>query len=79
MSAIGGKADMASLKLGAFEMAIMDYSSAIAQYAADAGALCGRGEAKLKSGDTAGGNADIATAKAIRPDIADVYVGCGVR
>jgi hypothetical protein len=33
--------------------------------------LYGRGLAKLKKGDAAGGNADIAAAKAIKPDIAE--------
>ena len=44
----------------------------------DANSLYGRGMAKLKSGDRAGGDADIAAAKAINPDIAEVYVGYGV-
>ena len=44
----------------------------------DADSLYGRGLAKLKSGDKAGGEADIAAAKAIKPDIADVYAGYGV-
>ena len=42
----------------------------------DAGSLYGM--AKLKSGDTAGSNADIAAAKAINPDIANVDAGFGL-
>jgi len=33
--------------------------------------------AKLKSGDATGGNADIAAAKAIQPDIDKTYAGYG--
>jgi hypothetical protein len=35
--------------------------------------------AKLRSGDRAGGEADIAAAKAIKVDIAEVYAGYGVK
>ena len=35
--------------------------------------------AKLKKGDTAGGNADIASAKASKADIADEYVKYGIK
>ena len=66
-------------KLGAFDRAIADYSAAIAKNAKDAGSLYARGVAKLRSGDTAGGEADIATAKAIKADIATVYAGYGVK
>lgn len=40
--------------------------------------LYGRGLAKLKSGDTAGGNADIVAAKAMNPKVADRYAKYGV-
>ena len=42
-------------------------------------ALYGRGIAKLKKGDNSGGNSDIASAKAIQSDIADDFVGYGVK
>jgi formylglycine-generating enzyme required for sulfatase activity/Tfp pilus assembly protein PilF len=64
-------------KLGAFQQAIVDYSAAIAQNPKDANSLYGRGLAKLKIGDTTG-NADIAAAKAIEPDITKVFAGYGV-
>ena len=38
-----------------------------------------RGLAKLKSGDRAGGNADIAAAAALDPKIAAIYAGYGVK
>ncbi|MBV8752115.1 MAG: tetratricopeptide repeat protein [Hyphomicrobiales bacterium] len=67
------------LKLRAFDQAITDYSAAITQDAKDADSLYGRGLAKLQSGDTAGGNADVATAKAIDPDIAALYASYRVK
>lgn len=45
----------------------------------DANSFYGRGLAKLKAGDKAGGEADIATAKAIKADIAQLYAGYGVK
>jgi len=70
---------LVQFKLGAFDRAIADYSAAIAGNAKSAGSFYGRGVAKLRNGDTAGGDADIATAKAIRADIATVYAGYGVK
>jgi hypothetical protein len=35
--------------------------------------------AKFKKGDTVGGNADVASAKAIKADIADEYATYGVK
>jgi tetratricopeptide (TPR) repeat protein len=66
------------LKIGAFDPAIADYAAAIATNPKDADSLYGRGMAKLKSGDKSGGEADIAAAKAIQPDIADVYADYGI-
>jgi tetratricopeptide (TPR) repeat protein len=51
--------------------AIADYNASLKAKPNVASALYGRGLAKLKTGDGTGGNADIAAAKAIRPDIAD--------
>ena len=42
------------------------------------GSLYVRGLARLKSGDTAGGSADIAAAKQMDAKIADTYAGYGV-
>jgi hypothetical protein len=41
-------------------------------------ALFGRGVAKRKKGDTAGGDADIAAAKGARQDVAELYASWGV-
>jgi formylglycine-generating enzyme required for sulfatase activity/Flp pilus assembly protein TadD len=65
-------------KLGAFQQAIADDSAALAQDAKDAESLYVRGMAKLKIGDAPGGDADIAAAKAIQPDIAKTYADYGV-
>jgi hypothetical protein len=46
-----------------------DYSSALRVNPKSASSLYGRGLAKLKKGDTSGGNADIAAAKAIEANI----------
>ena len=69
---------LVQFKLGAFDAAIADYNAAVAQNAKDADSLYSRGVAKLKKGDTAGGNADIAAAKAIKPDVAVVSAGYGI-
>jgi tetratricopeptide (TPR) repeat protein len=63
---------------GDLDRAIADYTEAIRLDSANAYSLYGRGVAKLKKGDTAGGNADIAAAKAIKPDIAVVSAGYGI-
>ena len=63
---------------GDLDRAIADYTEAIRLDRANAYSLYGRGVAKLKKGDTAGGNADIAAAKAIKPDIAVVSAGYGI-
>jgi hypothetical protein len=44
-----------------------------------ASSFYGRGFAKLKKGDSAGGEADIAAAKAINPAIAEQYAGYGLQ
>ncbi len=70
---------LVELKLGSFERAIADYGAAVARNQKDADSLYGRGVAKLKSGDTAGGDADIAAAKVIKPDIAGDYASYGIK
>lgn len=63
---------LVQFKLGAFKESIADYDAALEQTANDAESLFARGVAKVKLGDSAGGNADIAAAKAIKADVADV-------
>ena len=58
--------------------AIVDANSALAANPNLPTTLYVRGLAKLKSGDTAGGNADVAAAKAIDAKIVETYAGYGV-
>jgi tetratricopeptide (TPR) repeat protein len=66
------------LKLGDWERAIADYDKALSFYRRRAWSLYGRGWAKLKKGDKSG-EADIAAAKAITPDIAEQFAAYGVK
>ncbi|MGB0056787.1 MAG: tetratricopeptide repeat protein, partial [Methyloceanibacter sp.] len=66
------------LSQGQIDKAIADYDVAVQLDAKRATALYGRGTAKLKKGDTSGTD-DIATAKAIKPDIAAAFGQSGVR
>ena len=70
---------LVQFKRGAFARAIADYDAALKRDPKDAISLYGRGIAKLKSDDIAGGNADVAGAKAVRADVADVYADYGVK
>ena len=68
------------LKLGQFDKALADYDAAfsLTKIPDHADWLYGRGVTKLRKGDTAGGNADIARAKAIKADIAEEYAKYGM-
>ena len=68
----------AHLKRGEFDSAIVDYDAALKHHPTTASSLYGRGVAKLRNGDRAGGGADIAAAKAIQADIADQFSRIGV-
>jgi len=68
----------AHLKRGDFDRAIVDYDAALKHHPTTASSLYGRGVAKLRSGDSAGGGADIAAAKSIQADIADQFSRIGV-
>jgi Flp pilus assembly protein TadD len=59
--------------------AIDDFSSALRSDPKLASALYGRGLAKLKNGDKAGGDADISAAKEIQAGIDDDFTRYGVR
>ena len=72
---------LAYLKLGQFEQTLADYETAfsLTKSPDHADWLYVRGVAKVRKGDTAGGNADIARAKAIKTDIAEEYAGYGLK
>jgi tetratricopeptide (TPR) repeat protein len=67
------------LKMGQWDSAIDDYSSALRLDPKSASSLYGRGLAKLKKGDTTDGNADIAAAKAIEAKIVGDFARYGVQ
>ena len=67
------------LKMGQWDSAIDDYSSALRFDPKSASSLYGRGLAKLKKGDIADGNADVAAAKAIETTIVRDFARYGVQ
>lgn len=67
------------LRTGRFAAAIEDYDSALRRNPQLASALYGRGYARLRNGDEAGGNSDIAAAKAIDGKVAANFMRYGVR
>lgn len=66
------------LKLGQYDRAVATYSSALQLDPKSVYSLYGRGMAKLKTGDTAGGQADIAASRAIK-DVSGEMTGYGVK
>jgi tetratricopeptide (TPR) repeat protein len=69
------------LRLGQFDKAIADYDVAfkMTKFHNHADWLYGRGIAKLRKGDAAGGDADIKSAKTIKTDIAEEYAKYGIK
>jgi tetratricopeptide (TPR) repeat protein len=61
------------LKRRQWDLAIADYSSALKLDPKQAASYYGRGQAKLRAGDRAGGRADIEAARALKPRIADEF------
>ena len=66
------------LKLGHLDRAISTYTAVLQIDPKSVYSLYGRGMAKLKTGDTAGGQADIAASKAIK-DVSAEMAGYGVK
>jgi tetratricopeptide (TPR) repeat protein len=64
--------------MGQIESAIEDYNSALRIEPKMASALYGRGLARLKKGDSSGGNADVAAAKKLETMIASEFSRYGV-
>jgi tetratricopeptide (TPR) repeat protein len=68
-----------NLRLGYFDKAIADFNAVLKVQAANAAALYGRGVAKKKKGLNIAGEADIAEARQIRPDLVQALIGYGVK
>ena len=64
--------------MGQFDKAVADEDEALKIAPKNAPLLYVRGLAKRKLGDAAGGDEDIAAAKAINPKISDAYAQYGV-
>lgn len=67
------------LRLGRINEAIADFDAALKVDPKLAGSLYCRGLARIKKGDKAGGEVDVAAAKAITADIAEQYAKFGVK
>jgi tetratricopeptide (TPR) repeat protein len=65
--------------MGRFTQAIADYDAAIAQNSRFAGALYGRGIARLQQGDAEGAVADMDAAKSIDPAIEQAFARYGLQ
>jgi tetratricopeptide (TPR) repeat protein len=67
------------LRLGRLDDAIVEYDAVLKLAPKVATSLFGRGIAKQRNGDTAGGDADMAAAKAIDASIAEKFANYGVK
>ena len=67
------------MKIGVPRNAIADFDAALRIETRKASSMYGRGIAKLRTGNTAGGNADVNAAKAIEPRIAEEFAAIGIR
>jgi tetratricopeptide (TPR) repeat protein len=67
------------LRLNRLDDAIADYDAGLKINPRIAASLYGRGIAKLRKGDTAAGQADIAAAKAAKAEIAEEFAKYGVK
>jgi len=68
---------LVNLKMGQFEQATVDFDAALKLNPKLPSALFGRGMAKLARGDTSG-SSDIEAAKALKPNIAEIFAKSGV-
>ena len=68
-----------NFRMSQYSSAIGDCDAVLKIYPKRAPSLYVRGLAKLKTGDTAGGNADIAAAEALDSTVAQTYAGYGVK
>lgn len=78
-SAYLDSAGLVLLRLGRFDDAVARYDRALAKAPKQSASLYGRGIAKLRKGDTAAGNADVAAALKISASIASEFEEFGVK
>lgn len=69
----------AHLKAGQLDAAIVDYEAALKADPKLYTSLYGRGVARSRKGDKPGGESDIASAKALRSNVADDFAKWGVK
>ncbi len=69
---------LVELRLGDYDRAIADYDAALAMAPKQDWSLYGRGIAKIRTGQTAAGQADIAAATAINPALPDLAKAHGI-
>jgi hypothetical protein len=67
------------MKMGRLNEALADYAAEIHVGPGNAYPLFGRGVAKHRKGGLPGSNADMASAKAIKEDVAEAMAKLGVR
>jgi tetratricopeptide (TPR) repeat protein len=67
------------LRTGAWDKALAHFDAALSVFPSVAFSIYGRGLAKLKMGDIAGGNADMARATSLQPDIANKFALYGLK
>jgi hypothetical protein len=64
--------------MGQYDAAVADYDAVLAVDAGKVTSLYGRGTAKRRKGDYASGNADIAAARALRPNVSAEFARYGL-
>jgi tetratricopeptide (TPR) repeat protein len=67
-----------NLKRGRYSEALTDYEAVLKESPKDPYSIFGRGVAKLKSGDVAGGNADMAAGAALQKGLREEFAAYGI-
>jgi predicted aspartyl protease/tetratricopeptide (TPR) repeat protein len=77
-AAVSDSRGLVFLRMGDYDKSLVDYDASIKIYPKNAWSLYGRGIDKLRKQRTADGNADIAQAMAIQPEIAEEFKRRGI-
>jgi tetratricopeptide (TPR) repeat protein/predicted aspartyl protease len=78
MAQILNSRGLVRLRLGDYDKSIADYDASLKLYPQDAWSLYGRGVAKMRRNKAAEGEADIADAKKLWPNVADEFTRRGI-